>query len=412
MPKILDRLKNGWNAFINNKDPVTDPFLIGAMVSTNKPDRMHFSRNIDRTIIASIFNRMAMDVASIEIRHVKLDKDNRFAEYMDSTLDLCLSLDANLDQTGRALRQDIAMSLFDEGCVAIVPTDATKDPNDTDSYEILELRVGKVIEWYPHKVKIQVYNERKGIREEIFMLKTDVAIVENPLYAVMNEPNSTLKRLVHKMSLLDKIDEQSSAGKLDLIIQLPYVIKTESRKKQAEARRKDIEQQLSGSKYGIAYTDGTERITQLNRPIENNLQAQIKDLTSMLYSQLGLTEEIMNGSADEKVMMNYYSRSIEPVVAAITDEMERKFLTKTARTQKQSIMFFRDPFKLIPVSEIASIADTFTRNEIMTSNEIRALIGMKPSKEPSANELRNKNLNQKADNNSKGAPQEAPEVEE
>jgi hypothetical protein len=341
------------------------------------------------------------------IKHVRLDENGRFKEEINSGLQNCLNVEANIDQTGRAFLQDVVMSMLDEGCVAIVPVDTTVNPKISGSYEINTMRTGKIIEWYPAHVRVRVYNERKGIHEEITLPKSSVAIIENPLYAVINEPNSTMQRLIRKLNLLDVVDEQTSSGKLDLIIQLPYVIKSEARRKQAEERRKDIEMQLSGSKYGIAYTDGTERITQLNRPAENNLMKQVEYLTSMLYSQLGLTQSIMDGSADEKTMLNYYNRTIEPILSAIVDEMKRKFLTKTARSQNQTVMYFRDPFKLVPVENIAEIADKFTRNEIMTSNEIRQIVGMKPSNDPGADELRNKNLNQSTEEmNAKKQPEE------
>lgn len=392
------RVQSAWNAFFN-KDPTTDisnAIDIGAGYAS-RPDRVKFTRGNEKSIVTAVFNRIALDTAAVSIEHVRLDENDRYIYSMPSKLNNCLTLEANIDQTGRALIQDVVMSMLDEGCIAIVPTDTTYDPNKTDSYDIAELRVGKIITWYPSMVQVRVYNERTGKKEDIILPKKVVAIIENPLYAVVNEPNSTLKRLVYKMNLLDVLDERNSSGKLDLIIQLPYIVKTEARKQQAENRRKSIEDQLVGSKYGIAYTDGTERITQLNRPVENNLSSQVNDLTSMLYSQLGITDTILNGTADEKTMMNYYSRTIEPILSAITLEMKRKFLTKTARSQKQSIVFFKDPFKLVPVADIASIADTFTRNEIMTSNEVRQIIGMKPANDPSADELRNKNLSVPAD---------------
>ena len=345
-----------------------------------------------------MYNRIALDVAANDIRHVKLDEDDRFSEIIDSGLNNCLALDANIDQTGRAFIQDAVMSMLDEGCVALVPIETTFNPQQTGSFDINTIRTGKVLDWYPKHVRVSVYNERSGKREEIVLPKDTIAIIENPLYAVMNEPNSTMQRLIRKLNLLDAIDEQSGSGKLDLIIQLPYVVKTEARRQQAEARRKDIEMQLAGSKYGIAYTDGTEKVTQLNRSVDNNLMKQIEYLTSMLYSQLGITQAVLEGTADEKTMLNYYSRTIEPIIAAIVDEMKRKFLTKTARTRRQSIVFFRDPFKLVPVDNIAEIADKFTRNEIMTSNEIRQKIGMKPSKDPKADKLINSNLNQPEEN--------------
>lgn len=392
------RVQSAWNAFFN-KDPTTEnsrTIDIGTAYSS-RPDRVKFTRGNEKSIVTAVFNRIALDTAAVSIEHVRLDENDRYIYSMPSKLNNCLTLEANIDQTGRALIQDVVMSMLDEGCVAIVPTDTTYDPTKTDSYDIAALRVGKIITWYPTMVQVRVYNERTGRKEDIILPKKMVAIIENPLYAVVNEPNSTLKRLIYKMNLLDVLDERNSSGKLDLIIQLPYIIKTEARKQQAENRRKSIEDQLVGSKYGIAYTDGTERITQLNRPVENNLSSQVNDLTSMLYSQLGITDTILNGTADEKTMMNYYSRTIEPILSAITLEMKRKFLTKTARSQKQSIVFFKDPFKLVPVADIASIADTFTRNEIMTSNEVRQIIGMKPANDPSADELRNKNLSVSAD---------------
>lgn len=391
--RIRDRLQHAWNAFVYNDNTYTNPQNLGGF-STFKPDRVHFSRGVEKSIVTSVYNRLALDVASLAIKHVRLDENGRYMEEVNSGLQNCLNIEANIDQTGRAFLQDVVMSMLDEGCVAIVPVDTTVNPAVSGSYEINTLRTGKILEWYPAHVRIRVYNDKKGIHEEITLPKSSVAIIENPLYAVINEPNSTMQRLIRKLNLLDVVDEQTSSGKLDLIIQLPYVIKSEARRKQAEERRKDIEMQLSGSKYGIAYTDGTERITQLNRPAENNLMKQVEYLTSMLYSQLGLTQSIMDGSADEKTMLNYYNRTIEPIIAAIVDEMKRKFLTKTARSQKQTVMYFRDPFKLVPVNEIAEIADKFTRNEIMTSNEIRQIVGMKPADDPSADELRNKNLNQ------------------
>ena len=390
---IRDRLQHAWNAFVYNDNNYVDPQNLGGL-STFKPDRVHFSRGVERSIVTSVYNRLALDVSSIAIKHVRLDENGRFKEEVDSGLQNCLNVEANIDQTGRAFLQDVVMSMLDEGCVAIVPVDTTIDPAKSGSYEINTMRTGKILEWYPAHVRVRVYNDRKGIHEEVVLPKSAVAIIENPLYAVINEPNSTMQRLIRKLNLLDVVDEQTSSGKLDLIIQLPYVIKSEARRKQAEERRKDIEMQLSGSKYGIAYTDGTERITQLNRPAENNLMKQVEYLTSMLYSQLGLTQSIMDGSADDKTMLNYYNRTVEPILAAITDEIKRKFLTKTARSQRQTIMYFRDPFKLTPVLDLAEIADKFTRNEIMTSNEIRQIVGMKPADDPSADELRNKNLNQ------------------
>lgn len=389
------RLRHAWNAFTSNKDPTRAYMNIGNGYGY-RPDRPRFSMGNERSIVTSVFNRIALDVAAIDIKHVRLDKNGRFLETIDSALNNCLSLEANLDQTGRAFIQDAVMSLLDEGCVALVPTDTDDDPEDglPGSFDIDSLRVAKILEWYPAHVRLRVYNELKGEKEDIILPKRFVCIIENPLYAVINEPNSTMKRLIRKLSLLDVTDEQTASGKLDLIIQLPYVIKTEARRQQAENRRRDIEQQLAGSKYGIAYTDGTEHITQLNRSLENNLMKQVEYLTSLLFSQLGITQSILDGTADEKTMLNYYSRTIEPIVSAIVDEMKRKFLTKTARSQKQDIMYFRDPFKLVPVDSIAEIADKFTRNEVMTSNEIRQVIGMRPSSDPKADELVNSNISQ------------------
>ena len=395
--EVSSRLKHAWNAFVNNRDPTASYRDIGPGYSY-RPDRPRLTRGNERSIITSVYNRIALDVAAIDIRHVKLDENDRFSEIIDSGLNNCLALDANIDQTGRAFIQDAVMSMLDEGCVALVPIETTFNPQQTGSFDIVTIRTGKILDWYPKHVRVSVYNERSGKREEIVLPKDTIAIIENPLYAVMNEPNSTMQRLIRKLNLLDAIDEQSGSGKLDLIIQLPYVVKTEARRQQAEARRKDIEMQLAGSKYGIAYTDGTEKITQLNRSVDNNLMKQIEYLTSMLYSQLGITQAVLEGTADEKTMLNYYSRTIEPIIAAIVDEMKRKFLTKTARTRRQSIAFFRDPFKLVPVDNIAEIADKFTRNEIMTSNEIRQKIGMKPSKDPKADKLINSNLNQPEEN--------------
>ena len=386
------RLKHAWNAFFN-KDP-TDYFKNVGTGYTYRPDRPRLTRGNERSIVTSVYNRLALDASSVNIQHVRLDENNRFLSVIDSGLNGCLTVEANLDQTGRAFIQDIVMSMLDEGCVAIVPVDTTDNPEITGSYDIYSMRTGQILEWYPKHIRVRVYNERTGRKQDIPLAKNAVAIIENPLYAVINEPNSTMQRLVRKLNLLDAIDEQSGSGKLDLIIQLPYVIKTEARRQQAEKRRKDIEDQLAGSKYGIAYTDGTEHITQLNRAVENNLMKQIEYLTSMLYSQLGITQSILDGTADDKTMLNYYNRTIEPLLSAIVDEMKRKFLTKTARSQLQSISFFRDPFKLVPVNDISEIADKFTRNEIMTSNEIRQIIGMKPSDDPKADELRNKNLSE------------------
>ena len=393
------RLKHAWNAFFN-RDP-TNTFSSG-MSYYYRPDRPRFTRGNERSIVTSVYNRIALDVSAISIQHVRLDDNNRFKEVINSGLNNCLNLDANIDQTGRAFIQDVVMSMLDEGCVAIVPVETDISPDKTESYKICSMRTGKILEWFSDKVKVQVYNEKTCKKEDIIVPKRTIAIVENPLYAVINEPNSTMQRLIRKLSLLDVTDEQTASGKLDLIIQLPYVIKTPARRQQAEERRKDIEMQLAGSKYGIAYTDGTERITQLNRSVENNLMKQIEYLTSMLYSQLGITQSILDGTADEQTMLNYHSRTIEPIISAIVDEMKRKFLTKTARSQNQSILFFRDPFKLVPVNNIAEIADKFTRNQIMTSNEIRQIIGMKPSDDPKADQLVNSNITQ---------PEEKTEVE-
>ncbi len=391
------RLKHAWNAFLN-KDP-TDYFKDVGIGYSFRPDRPRLTRGNERSIVTSVYNRIALDAAAINIQHIRLDENNRFLSVIDSGLNNCLSLEANLDQTGRAFIQDVVMSMLDEGSVAIVPVDTTDNPEITGSYDIYSMRTGKILEWYPKHVRVRVYDERIGRKQDIPLAKNAVAIIENPLYAIINEPNSTMQRLVRKLNLLDVVDEQSSSGKLDLIIQLPYVIKTPARRQQAENRRKDIEDQLAGSKFGIAYTDGTERITQLNRPVENNLMKQIEYLTSMLYSQLGITQSILDGTADDKTMLNYYNRTIEPILSAIVDEMKRRFLTKTARSQLQSILFFRDPFKLVPVNDISEIADKFTRNEIMTSNEIRQVIGMKPSDDPKADELRNKNLSEAKEEN-------------
>lgn len=392
---FMNRLKHAWNTF-KNKDPTHGYYDIGPAYSY-RPDRMRFSRGNERSIVTSIYNRIAMDASSVNIQHVRLDENNRFLEIIKSGLNNCLSVEANIDQSGRAFVQDIVMSMLDEGCVAIVPIDTDDVPEESGNFKILSMRTGKILDWYPKHVKIEAYNQETGKREEIILPKSTVGIVENPMYAVINEPNSTMQRLIRKLNLLDAIDEQASSGKLDLIIQLPYVIKSELRREQAEQRRKDIEKQLAEGKYGIAYTDGTERITQLNRPVENNLMQQIEYLTNLLFSQLGITLSILDGSADDKTMLNYYNRIVEPILSAITDEMKRKFLTKTARSQLQTIMFFRDPFKLVPVNDIAEIADKFTRNEIMTSNEIRQIIGIKPSDDPNADVLRNKNLNASAE---------------
>ena len=387
---VGSRLKHAWNAFLN-RDPTVVYRDIGSGYSY-RPDRLRLTRGNERSIVTSVYNRIALDVAAINIRHVQLDDEERFLGVVNSDLNKCLSLEANLDQTGRAFIQDMVMSMMDEGCIAIVPIDTDDDPDDTEGYKIYSMRVGRIRDWYPAHVRVEVYNESKGRKQDIIVPKKTIGIVENPLYAVINEPNSTMQRLIRKLNLLDAVDEQSSAGKLDLIIQLPYVIKSDARRQQAEQRRRDIEQQLAGSKYGIAYVDGTEKITQLNRSLENNLMKQIEYLTNMLYSQLGITQSILDGTADEKTMLNYYNRTIEPIISAITDEMKRKFLSKTARSQHKSIMFFRNLFKLVPVGELAEISDKFTRNEIASSNEIRQVIGWKPSSDPNADELRNSNL--------------------
>lgn len=402
------RLKNAWNAFFN-RDP-TKYYKDGGMSYSYRPDRPRLTRGNERSIVTSVYNRIALDVAALTFQHVQLDENGRFSSVVDSGLNRCFNLSANIDQPGRAFIQDIVVSMLDEGCVAIVPTNTNVDPLLTESYDIGTMRTGKILEWRPSSVRVRAYNEATGQKEEVYFPKRIVGIVENPFYAVMNEPNSTMQRLIRKLNLLDAIDEQSGAGKLDLIIQLPFAIKGDLKRAQAEARRKDIEMQLAGSKYGIAYTDATEHITQLNRSVDNNLMKQIEYLTSMLYSQLGITQSILDGSADEKVMRNYYDRTVEPIAAAIVDEIKRKFLSRTARSQGKTMMFFRDPFKLVPVSEIASIADTFTRNEIMTSNEVRQIIGMKPSSDPDADKLRNKNLN-KSDNEMNN-PEDASEVKE
>lgn len=387
---LMDRLKHAWNIF-KNKDPTQVNWNIGPSYGY-RPDRMRYTRGNERSIVTAVYNRIAMDVAAVNLKHIRLDENDRYKETIDSGLNNCLSVEANLDQTGRAFIQDLVASMLDEGCVAAVPTDTDDEPEDSGNFKVYTLRTGKILEWYPRHVKVEVYNEQEGQRQQIIIPKSTAPLIENPMYSVMNEPNSIYQRLVRKLTLLDVVDEQTSSGKLDLIIQLPYIIKTEARREQAEKRRRDIEKQLSEGKYGIAYTDGTERITQLNRPVENNLMKQIEYLTSMFFSQLGITQSILDGTADEKTMLNYYNRTIEPILSAIADEMKRKFLTPTARSQKQTIAYFRDPFKLVPVNDIAEIADKFTRNEIMTSNEIRQVIGMKPSSDPNADVLRNKNL--------------------
>jgi len=406
---IIERLQHGWNAFMN-KDPTTVRQFNAGPSYTYRPDRPRVTRGNERTTINAIINRIAIDAANINIQHVKLDDNNRFTEAIDSGLNYCLSVESNIDQTARALIQDIVISMLDDGVVAVVPVDTDYDPNKTGSYDIFSLRTAKILEWYPRHIKVRVYNDRTGQKEDVVILKRNVAIIENPLFSVMNEPNSTAQRLIRKLSLLDAVDEQSGAGKLDLIIQLPYSIKSDGRRAQAEERRKSIEEQLSGTKYGIAYTDATEHITQLNRSVDNNLMKQIEYLTSMLHSQLGITTSIMDGTADTATLNSYYTRLIEPIIAAIVDEFNRKFLTKTARTRHQAIRYFRDPFKLMSVNEIADTADKMTRNEIMTSNEFRQIIGLRPSKDPNADELRNKNLNKSSeDNQNEGTDNTDPE---
>ena len=389
------RIKNAWNTFLN-RDPTT-MYRESGYVSYYRPDRPRLSGRNERSIVTSVLNRIALDVASVEIKHCRTDKDGRFVEELETGLNNCLTLEANIDQTHRSFIQDAVLTMLDEGCVALVPVDTTVNPDKSSSYDIITMRTGKVVQWYPSQVKVDVYNDRTGKHENIILNKRNVGIVTNPFYEVMNEPNSTLKRLIRKLVLLDSIDEQSGAGKLDLIIQLPYIVKSDARKKQANQRREEIENQLANSKYGIAYTDGTEKVTQLNRPVENNLMKQVEYLTNLLFSQLNITQEILNGTADEATMLNYMSRTVEPLVAAITDEIKRKFLTKTARSQKQTIMFFRDPFKLVPVKDLAELADKFTRNEIASSNEIRQIVGWKPSDDPRADRLINSNLNHSPD---------------
>jgi len=401
---IIDRFRHGWNAFVNNRDPTVYRDI--GISSSYRPDRPRLTRGNERSIVAAIVNRIALDVVDVVIQHCKLDEDGRFEDVINSPLNNCLNLEANIDQSGFAFRHDMAHSLLDEGCIAMVPVDTDDDITETLSIQIHTMRIGKITQWYPRHVKVKLYNDIEGKHEEITLPKTSVGIVENPLYSVMNEPNSTMQRLVRKLNLLDVIDEQSGSGKLDLIIQLPYIIKTPARRDQAEQRRKDIEMQLSSSKYGIAYTDGTERITQLNRPVENNLLKQVEYLTSMLYSQLGITQSILDGTADEQTMLNYYSRTVEPIVNAIVSEIKRKFLTKTARSQGHSIMYFRDPFKLVPAMQLAEISDKLTRNEIATSNEMRQIMGWKPSKDPKADQLVNSNLNHPDE---KEKPAEEPE---
>lgn len=386
------RLKHAYNAFMN-RDPTKDYVSYGQS-SYENPSRKRMSMGNEKSIVTSVYNRIALDVGAMDIKHCKMDDEGRFIENVKSELNSCLTIEANIDQTGRALVQDIVLSMLDEGVVAVVPTETDTNINSSGTFDIYSLRTGKILAWYPSHIRVLVYNEKLGRKQEIVVPKKSVAIIENPLYAVVNEPNSTLKRLIRKLNLLDYVDEQSGSGKLDLIIQLPYLVKSEARKQQADDRRKEIERQLTNTKYGIAYTDGTEKITQLNRPVENNLMKQIEYLTSMLYSQLGITQSVLEGTADEKTMLNYYTRTIEPIVSAIVDEMRRKFLTKTARTRGHTIYYFRDPFKLVPIDNIAEIADKFTRNEIMTSNEIRQKIGMKPSNDPKADQLINSNISQ------------------
>ena len=384
---FVSRLKHAWNAFLN-RDPT---FSVGGG-SYYRPDRARLSRGNERSIVTSVYNRIALDAAAINMMHARLDDNGRFLSVIDSGLNNCLSVEANLDQTGRSFIQDVVMSMLDEGCVAMVPVDTTLNPRITAAFDVNSIRTGKILEWFPEHVRVSVYNDKTGKKEELLMPKRSVAIVENPLFAVINEPNSTMQRLIRKLNLLDAIDEQSGSGKMNMVIQLPYIVKTPLQKERADRRRKDFEDQMASSIYGVAYVDGTERITQLNRPLDNNLMTQIEYLTSMLYSQLGITQTVMDGSADDKTMLNYYNRTIEPIISAIVDEMIRKFLTKTARSQKQSIRFFRDPFKLVPVNDIAEIADKFTRNEIMTSNEFRQIVGFKPSDDPKADKLNNSNL--------------------
>lgn len=389
-----ERLKHAWNAFNGNQ--LIQYRDIGSSYSY-RPDRTRLSGRNERSIVTSVYDRIAMDVAAIKIRHVRTNDDGDFVSYINSGLDSCLTLEANIDQSGREFIQDVVLSMFDEGVSAIVPVDTDLDPDTTKGYDILSMRVGKILDWRPRHVKVRVYDDRSGLKKDVIIDKRNVAIVNNPLYAIINEPNSTMQRLIRKLALLDAIDEQSGSGKLDLIIQLPYVVKSDARRKQAEERRAEIERQLTGSKYGIAYTDGTEHITQLNRPVENNLMKQIEYLTSMLYSQLGINQSILDGTADEKTMANYYARTCEPIISAIVDSMKRTFLSKTARSQNQSIMFFKDPFSLVPITEIAEMADKFTRNEIMSSNEFRSKIGLKPSDDPDADKLKNKNISHPED---------------
>ena len=396
MPSFTDRLSHAWNAFMN-RDPTDDYYVDPEEISYSyNPSRRWLSRGNEKSIVNSIYNRIAVDVAQINIKHIRTDQNGYYVETMNTDLNQCLTLAANKDQTNREFIQDVVLSMFDEGCIAVLPIDTNVNP-DNGAFDIETMRTAQILEWSPDRIKVRVYNDRTGRYEEKWALKRNTAIIENPFYSVMNAPNSTLQRLLRKLNLLDVIDEQSGSGKLDLIVKLPYMVKTEAKKQQAEQRRKDIEMQLAGSKFGIAYVDATENITQLNRPIENNLMEQVKYLTDTLYGQLGITQGIMDGSANEQEMMNYYSRTIEPIISAIVNAMQWKFLSKTARSQKQAVAFFRDPFKLVPTSKLAEIADKFTRNEIMSSNEVRQIVGLLPSNDPKANELRNKNLNQQPD---------------
>ena len=394
---VSDRVKRSWNAFLN-KDPTDDYYIPMGPSYTYRPDRPRLTRGNEKSVNTSIYVRIALDVASVDFTHCKINDDDCYVESIESGLNECLTLAANKDQTARAFIQDVALTMMDKGCVAIVPIDFDDETTDGNRYDILSLRVGEIIQWYPSHIKVRVYDDRSGIKKDITVSKEDAAIIENPLYAIMNEPNSTMQRLIRKLSLLDVTDEQTASGKLDIIIQLPYVIKSDARRKQAESRRTDIEMQLSGSKYGIAYTDGTEKITQLNRAVENNLMPQIQFLTQQAFAQLGMTQAILDGTADEQTMLNYYTRTVEPIVSVIVNEMKRTFLTKDARKAKQSIKAFRDPFKLVPVNQIAEIADKFTRNEILTANEIRQIIGRKPSKDPKADKLNNSNVSQAKQN--------------
>ena len=390
----LNTLKHAWNLFASEEGPVRNRDFNYGYGSSISPTRTVFTRGNERTVVTAVYNRIAIDAAAIDIKHVELDESGRYKSDIKSGINNCLTVEANIDQTSRQFMLDVITSMLDEGCVAVVPVDTTKDPNITGGYDIDTMRVGRITQWYPDRVTVLLYNERTGRKEEVTVPKKYTAIIENPLYAVMNEPNSTMQRLIRKLALMDSVDEESSSGKLDLIIQLPYLVKTEAKRQAAEERRAQIEQQLKGSKYGVAYIDGSEHVTQLNRSLENNLMKQIEYLTTLLYSQLGITQGVLDGTADENTMNNYYNRTIEPILSAIVDEFHRKFLTKTARSQRQSIQYFRDPFKLIPVNEVSEIADKFTRNEILSSNEVRQIIGMRPSKDPAADELRNKNLSQ------------------